>query len=199
MSRIQCFLLVPTPLVLISLRRYAYRDKERLCVDGRIHDAAVIIGQEESSESRGDRGGTRFPKDDPRWPKVCACCAYEFQDADEWQNFDRLYSGAPDGNLYTLHHDPAQGGAPPGAMWFTPWMDFPGSIYHQQRGGGPHLCCRTPGGDWDIDSKSSNGEGWTREGEPPNVTANPSIGAGRNPDGNYKYHGWLKNGWLDEC
>jgi hypothetical protein len=87
--------------------------------------------------------------------------------------------------------------APAGAMWWADrYSEAFGSIYHKERGGGPHLLVKTPGGEWDIDSKSSNGEGWQRTGEPPNVTANPSIGAGKGPDGGWKYHGWLRNGVL---
>ena len=48
---------------------------------------------------------------------------------------------------------------------------------------------KTPGGDWILDAISSQGNFWTREGEPPNITAHPSIITGN-------YHGWLKNGIL---
>lgn len=34
----------------------------------------------------------------------------------------------------------------------------------------------------------------------PNITAKPSIGIGLNDKGQrWKYHGWLKNGVLEEC
>lgn len=192
-SRIQCFLLTPTPLLEISLRRFTFSSKQP-CVDNSYHNAEALIGQEEGKQPRGDAGGLRFPKDDPRWPKRCEKCGYAFQPEEEWQeNYHRLYSGAPDGKLYTLWNAPA------GAMWFTEWRTSGGSIHHQQRGGGAHLFVRTPGGDWDVDSKSSNGDGWTRTGEPPNVTAHPSIGAGKGEKDGYKYHGWLRNGWLEEC
>jgi hypothetical protein len=59
---------------------------------------------------------------------------------------------------------------------------------------------RTPGGDWIIDYPCEDGKGWQRTGEPPNITANPSIGIGRNDQGQkWKYHGWLKDGYLVEC
>jgi hypothetical protein len=72
------------------------------------------------------------------------------------------------------------------------------------------LCVKIPGGsagsEWNVDrgrllnesmieqGKPRRFPAWTRTGEPPNVTANPSI--------NWVgfYHGWLKNGVLtDDC
>jgi hypothetical protein len=51
------------------------------------------------------------------------------------------------------------------------------------------IMVKTPGGDWILDQISLQGNFWTRTGEPPNITANPSIITGN-------YHGWLKNGVL---
>ena len=80
----------------------------------------------------------------------------------------------------------------PGAMWINEG----------------ELCVKLPGGsgsEWNIDrGRLMNSDPdrvgkkplsqWTRSGEPPNVTANPSI----NWVGTY--HGWLKNGELtDDC
>ena len=50
------------------------------------------------------------------------------------------------------------------------------------------LCIVCPNGEqWEIDRKSSNGDGWQVTGEWPNLTASPSIIV-------QGYHGWLKNG-----
>ena len=43
------------------------------------------------------------------------------------------------------------------------------------------------GAEWCIDAVSSNGEGWTVEGDAPLVTCSPSIDCNG-------YHGWLKDG-----
>lgn len=52
----------------------------------------------------------------------------------------------------------------------------------------PPICVVCPNGEqWDIDRKSSNGEGWTVTGEFPNITCSPSIVV---PG----YHGFLQNG-----
>lgn len=82
--------------------------------------------------------------------------------------------------------------APAGAMWDAAWMHLKGAD-------GRALMVRTPGGfDWFVDGPATNGPGWTRSGEPPNVTARPSIGV---PDhrGAFAYHGFLTDGVLRSC
>lgn len=50
------------------------------------------------------------------------------------------------------------------------------------------ICVVCPNGEkWEIDRKSSNGDGWTVTGDLPNITCAPSIVAG-------DYHGWLRSG-----
>jgi hypothetical protein len=95
-----------------------------------------------------------------------------------WQVFqDQIYRRADTGEEYTLRD------APPGAMYIATWHDN-------------HLrVCLPPNGGhdyWDVDGPSKNGNGWTRSGDLPNVTANPSILTPR-------YHGFLRGGWLEEC
>lgn len=79
----------------------------------------------------------------------------------------------------------------PGDMWFDD--EYAGkwdSEAHVERGGGAHLIVRLPNGwDWDMDGPMSNGPGWERAGDPPHITAAPSIVAG-------DYHGWLRGGVL---
>lgn len=65
------------------------------------------------------------------------------------------------------------------------------------------LLVRTPAGDWYVDQPSASGGSWSRSGEPPDVTASPSILI---PEYSYEgrlvrpsYHGWLRAGWLEEC
>jgi hypothetical protein len=64
---------------------------------------------------------------------------------------------------------------------------------------GKCLVVRTPGGDWIVDAKAIDGNGWTRTGTPPKVTANPSIGIGHEEGKPWTYHGWLRDGHLVEC
>lgn len=52
----------------------------------------------------------------------------------------------------------------------------------------PPIAVVCPNGDvWEIDRRSSKGDGWKVLGELPNITCTPSIVAG-------DYHGWLTNG-----
>ena len=104
----------------------------------------------------------------------------------------------------------------PGAMWFVPWYfdptdrmemaqrrvkaleriaagehsrDFLSRFYWQQwsEKRAP-ICVLAPSGEeWCIDSRSSNGEGWTVTGDAPLITCAPSIAL---PN----YHGYLQNG-----
>lgn len=98
----------------------------------------------------------------------------------------------------------------PGTGWFTPWVfdpaghprrhtmikgrDSPNAGYlspHYWRDWAhirPPILIVGPGGEeWEIDRKSSNGDGWTVTGEWPNLTCSPSIVL-------TGYHGFLQNG-----
>lgn len=101
---------------------------------------------------------------------------------------------------------------PPGAMWYA------SESYSEGVGNpgpdGRHLYVMTPGGMWGIDGSAANctrpterkqHHCWVRHGEPPNVTIDKngetcgcgcSIGV---PYPDMKYHGFLRNGYLEEC
>lgn len=105
----------------------------------------------------------------------------------------------------------------PGMAWFEPWYwDHDGS-WRAAHGGDRHvmfkerpdpnkksflslhfwrdwadkrppICVVCPNGEtWEIDRRSSNGDGWTVTGELPNITCAPSIVV-------TGYHGFLRNG-----
>lgn len=188
-ERIECFWLEPTPFAESSLRRYekhvTYPMDKPTCPNNRMrfHDTTVVLPQIDFplDETNG-WGRDDVPHDDPRWPKVCDVCGYAFKDEDHWQhNVTRLYSGAPDGKLYTLRN------CPPGAMYDASWYPTKGPD-------GINLIVALPpgGGDdwWHVDGPASNGPGWTRTGKPPKVTATPSIQTS-------KWHGWLRDGFLE--
>lgn len=63
----------------------------------------------------------------------------------------------------------------------------------------PHLAVFTPGGIWCIDCPSTEPPHahWQREGEPPHITASPSIVLG--PREKPLYHGWLRDGILADA
>ncbi len=178
---ITCFLITPTGEASLTLRRYAIRPCP---VHGCTHKGVTYIGTAPVEQTtRGTLAELRMPCSDPRWPVRCDC-GYVFADDDPRQTNQSPLYRAPDGREYTLR----LGDAPPGAMWDAPWF---ADDWH-----GPDGRCLTvvlPSGEhWVIDGPSSgNGPGWTRTGEPPHITVQPSIAARR-------YHGWLQNGVLTD-
>jgi hypothetical protein len=113
---------------------------------------------------------------------------------------------------------PHQFGA--GAMWYADWLlehikniwtDADGNVRPQRYGPGPDgriLIVQTPGGGWIIDSRASNctmpqdneHRCWVRHGTAPEITVDKSgntcgAGAGSIQAGNY--HGFLRNGYLE--
>ena len=202
-SRHRCFLITPTENIVVTLRRYAYKDSKTpdvpICgrqeprypgadlVTHDTHNAEVEIAREVGTvEGSLDGNHTlgSIPREDPRWPTRCVC-GYEFQDTDHWQESrTRLYKRSDNGELVTTHD------APVGALYNARWLDY--DAYQRNE---PHvaLMCKTPAGEWMIDGPATNGPGWTRTGTPPDIDVTPSIGIG-NPQ---RMHGWLRHGWLE--
>lgn len=178
MSRYQCFMLEPSARAEHSLRRFVFEQEQKCSSPYGYHNASVEIGVVDYPLSDYDGDSQHaVPHEDPRWPKRCVC-GYEFIATDEWQeNRTRLYKrvdGQP--GMWTLHQPPV------GAMWDATW-------YPKKGPDGRCLVVQLPPGiahdHWVIDDPR-----WTRTGDPPNVTATPSILTPR-------YHGWLRNGWLE--
>lgn len=122
-----------------------YHDESTLLVDARPKQGHAIADPEHLAHE----GVFSAPsKDDPRWPTHCAC-GFQFLPEDTWQVFPMpLYSGAPDGKLYTLRDAPA------GAMWDAQWMR--GSDY-MTGPDGISLHVKLPNGhDWCVDQECSN-------------------------------------------
>lgn len=209
MARIQCFLLEPTERVRVSLRRYTRNNVPDCCsaYPGKYsyHVALADIGEEliERDEKGYISNGLKPVEshDDSRWTRQCAC-GYTFQESDEWQRFiEQIYRRENTGEEMTLRDAPA------GAMWYAPWMD---DVYTPQ--GEHNLMVKTPGGDWHIDGQANNctipedGQQhhhhcWIRHGDPPDITVDKNgitcgAGAGSIQAGNY--HGFLRNGYLED-
>lgn len=209
MPRIQCFLLEPTERVQVKLRRYT-RDNAPDCCSAypgkySYHTTSAPFCEEpaEHDEQGYIKNGLKpVPAhDDAHWPKVCAC-GYVFQEGDEWQRFTELIYRRTDTGEETTLYD-----APAGAMWYAWWVDQ----FHVPQGI-HNLIVKTPGGDWEIDSQANNctmkddvkqerHHCWIRHGEPPNVTvdkAGVTCGAGAGSIQAGSYHGFLRNGYLEE-
>lgn len=187
-----CFLITPTGQALRFLRRIVLHEAPPCPATGGAHQATVEI--EPGPLVRNERGyvSLTLPHDDPRWPTHCAC-GRAFAEGDYWScDQEQLYA-LPDGRECSTHlrltarKDPRA--APPGAMWVADYVP-PGDDWS-----GPDGRClflRLPDGtDWMIDGPARNGGGWTRTGEPPKITARPSIAS---PG----YHGWLTDGVLSD-
>lgn len=99
--------------------------------------------------------------------------------------------------------------APPGAMFRAPWYTWITS----QDAGAP-LCVKLPNGwQWCIDEQAANctmkddarqqrHHCWIRHGQPPDVTVDkqgsPTCAAGAGSIVAEDYHGFLRNGWLED-
>lgn len=184
-TRIKCFWLEPTDRAEVSIRRYYGWDKVKNECSGHYgyHNADVALG--EVPDTNRAISVTEEMKKEPQWPKKCDYCDYLFTDDDQWQwNEHTLYKRSDNGEKTILRK------APVGAMYDAFW--YKGHQGFKVRPDGIILCVMTPGGDWVVDGPSNNGNGWERTGVPPLVTASPSILMTR-------YHGWLRNGELEEC
>ena len=208
MARIQCFLLEPTEQVRVSLRRYRSYMADSCPLDPSIysyHQTFQFLCEEpvEVDEKGQHCNGLKplLPHDDSRWPQKCAC-GYEFQEEDTWQRFtDAIYVRKDTGERMTLRDAPA------GAMWYAWWMDD-----FQIPQGEHNLVVKTPGGEWNIDSQALNctmpddlkqekHHCWVRSGIPPIVTVGkdgPTCHAGTGSIQCGRYHGFLRNGYLEE-
>ncbi len=189
-----CFLITATNRHRVKLRRFTTSGTRPCPARGEWgHDASTVVGEVVAAEHppNGDNSAA-YPHDDPRWPSKCAHCDAPFAEGDAHQVFhEQVYvraDGQP-GDYFTRE-------LPPGAMYDAPWLlELP-----DHRGpDGRSLILRLPDGrDWCIDGPSSNGNGWSRTGEPPKVTARPSI-LTHNANGSESYHGWLTDGMLVPC
>jgi hypothetical protein len=187
-SVIQCFMLEPTEMAKVGLRRF--RREAGACSASRGYcDAIADLGtapivRDAEGYWQVDKTLFTFPDEsDPRWPTECEHCGVPFTAADHFQDWsEQLYTRSDTGEAMTLRE------APPGAIWDASW-------YSRKGPDGKSLICKTPGGDWWIDGSASNGPGWDRTGVPPLLKVSPSIQCN-------DYHGYLGMdvpGQLKEC
>lgn len=215
MEPIQCFVIEPTNVNRISLRRYVGSDnKEKVCpLPHGYHDAQVFFKDIPDGVEMSNIVPTeeRIDSTDRVWPKSCEC-GYEFQEEDHWQYFNEsLYVRKDTNEIVTLRSVPV------GAMWFAPWLD---QMYVPQL---EHvLVVKLPNNhDWVVDSEASNCtmpkkalEGgafqlpyqqdhhcWVLHGVPPMVTVDKNGNTCQAGGGSIAipgWHGYLQNGVLHE-
>lgn len=205
-----CYLLAPSDDARRWLRRYVRAEHDGWTCEGGWHEARVEIeGAPVQLSERGTYGDAALEPflEDPRWPSTCDGCAYEFVDDDHRQvSVSRLYrvAAAVPGAALAVGEATTLRDAPPGAMWFAPWMGERWTGFD-----GRALVVKLPNSsEWHVDSEASNctrkGDRdhrcWLRHGEPPFVTVDKSgaqtcnAGAGSILAGDY--HGFLRNGIL---
>jgi hypothetical protein len=167
------------------------------CNGNDAHRASIML--DEMPTIRDEDGCFPFWETDSiskeAWPKTCAACGCLFDNFtlrtdDKWRVFRHIcpYEIMTDGTQKLLTHE-----MPVGAMWWSvPISPDKGSQYWKARGAGNMLIVRTPGGDCNLDRPSAGGPGWEWTGNPPNVTATPSIWCDQ-PNG---WHGYVKEGKL---
>lgn len=205
-SRIKTFWCEQSARAREQLRRFTYVRDNPCGSTGRGHDAIATIGEVDFPLSNGLSGdGTlMYDRADPRWPKSCTACGYEFTPDDQWQHsLDRLYRRVDTGEMLAHEQLPA------GASYDCPWVRDFGYV------GSDNIALTVvlpDGTHWHVDSEANNctrkgdrsHKCWVRDGDPRacNVTAGKqgntcSAGAGsiQSPG----YHGFLRNGWLEEC
>lgn len=197
-KRIKCFFLVPTHNYEILLRRFVWSDKSSHCTHMGYHNATVPIGNKLLSEGVGNTIGDDHPHDDKRWPIKCSC-GYKFKESDQWQHLKKRTYYCSD----TKEHMTLQN-APPGAMWYADWLPYEGPD-------GRSLVVRIPPNhDWVIDGMAKNctkkedklHRCWVRHGAPPNITVDKlgnTCAAGAGSISTHDWHGFLRNGYLEEC
>ncbi len=209
---VQCYWMDRTERVKRYLRRYVNNGSK--CEKGYgyhngetfIEEADVIWyvfdNDKERTEYVSSPRVADWSKDDSRWPTKCNFCDYLFTPEDTYQVRDELIYVRPDtGERFTEEE------APPGAMWNAWWSQFKGpdglSLYvklpngHQWNIDGPANNCTMPN-----DHRQLNHHCWVREGTPPLLTVGKNgvtcgAGAGSILSGNY--HGFLRNGVLEQC
>lgn len=200
MADVKCFLMLPSERVKVSLRRFTFGnakpDRPDFPCPGRSngdgHDSGfrVIIENDERPRWQdAAMDGTHRTRAlvapiDERWPLMCVWCHQEFPPEAERQVWsDLLYFGAPDARMYTRRDMPA------GAMFdapelhsVKPWCGPDGKALH---------VVLPDGTTWHIDGPGNDKGFWTRTGEPPKITASPSIRTAN-------YHGVLVDGVLSD-
>lgn len=198
MERVRCFWLEPTDRQTRALRRYS-PGQGNCSGPMTYHNAEVRIEDGPAGEPTCALRAGHPLLADLRWPTQCAC-GYQFTPTDERQLFSQqLYRRTDTGEETTLRR------APPGAMWDAHW-------YGDRCGpDGKHLMVKLPDGhDWFVDGRANNctmkddsvHRCWVRHGAPPDVTVDKgghTCAAGAGSIATPKYHGFLRNGYLERC
>jgi hypothetical protein len=205
MSRIKCFWLEALDECRYWLRTYESVEGSKCPVTGSYHNGMTALpdGKMERYEDRG-RSLIRCidePKDfhNSDYPSKCDC-GFEFTANAYCHVFHRqLFLRTDTGEKMTAED------APVGAMWDA-WY-YPKAYRGSD---GISLMVKTPGGEWCVDARCSNctlpddneHKCWVRHGSPPDITVDKNgktCSAGAGSIAQPRYHGFLRNGYLEQC
>lgn len=210
----QCFLLERSGLVQVKLRRYTSSGGGECphIENWGYHQASYSlpepIQEDGGSISQLRPGQTKYGVafDDPRWPTHCLC-GFKFDDSVAKQVFEEdLLRRQDTDELVTIRN------VPHGGMWYAEhYGKYPNMCGPDEKA----LMVKVMGHDWHVDGRASNctmptdntHRCWIRHGTVPNITVDKQghtcqAGAGSiwvrmgKPDG---WHGFLRNGRLEEC
>jgi len=213
-----CFFLEETTLIRVSMRRYESKTKCPVKENHELHSIKIRLpttfeSSQENSVSTHiwEPGEVKFGVtfDDPRWSTPCAC-GFQFDDDAPRQMFvEALLKRQDTGELMTTRE------AGHGAMWFSShYAKYPNWCGPDGRA----LMVKILDHEWHVDGGASNctkpndreHRCWIRHGTPPNITVDKngntcnagggSIWVGMNkPNDPGSWHGFLRNGRLEEC
>jgi hypothetical protein len=153
----KCFMVEGTENVAQFYRRYQHSSDGAACpgkpgkysyhnARNYIGDAPVIWSAHGDCKYISNGSKTVLDKTDPRWPTKCDACDYVFTEDDEWQLFvEHIYLRPDTGELYRYRDLPV------GAMWYAAW-----AAEFWTGPDGKSLMVKTPGGEWQIDSRANN-------------------------------------------
>lgn len=213
---IKVFWIEPTDRERRWLRRFSFSSKTACPKNPSGCDAMFPVDDADilyTADGNIDGRSKGPPRDDPRWPRVCASCGRPFNENDEWQlHGQQIYIRPDTRERYTLRD------APIGACWDAWWIHARNSrqgriplvpgVGSMLGDDGRSLIVKCPDGhDWMIDARARNctmptdntHHCWVRHGRPEdgNLHVDKSgvtCGAGAGSIDTGKYHGFLHNG-----
>ncbi len=204
---VKCFMVTLAMRETRHLRRYSHGDSSKCPhgyhnADGPILDTVPVTIKEGNHLELVQPIQPDPPKDDPRWPRKCDHCEYQFCDADEFQVFGFAIYVDDQGKEYTLRDKV------PGMMWDA-WWNHDVPEWCGPDGKSLQVVC-PDGHVWCIDSRASNCDQknehthkcWVRHGESPNLTVDKNghtCNAGGGSIQTGSWHGFLRNGELVVC
>jgi len=203
MDAVECFLIERTAWC----RRFLFRhvrapDARGSGCERGWHEGAALLDRVEATDADAVSVEGNWPKDDPRWPKQCERCSYEFKEDDaRVLYYEREWVRPGTSAIFTLREPTGRSmdadAAPVGAMWDAHWFH---GVTRWRGEDGKSLTLRTPGGDWLIDGPVSRDSErrWRRWGAIPKVSVAGIFARRQRPRPWRDFDGVLRDGLLHE-